>query len=238
MSWTDVVGFMLALGKSALLVVATLLPIINPPSTATIFLSLTEGASEATRHELSRRIARNVFLLMLACTLVGSFVLDFFGISLEIVRVAGGLLVVNIGWRLLGAESAESARAARLAEAYTPEMVRKTAFYPLSFPITCGPGTVAATLTVGVGLANPVLSMAVAGVLGAVIGLAIVALTILACYRYAHAILRPLGETGALIFMRLSAFILLCLGIQILWDGAGPLLTEALRQGLAPVPVR
>lgn len=237
MSWTDVVGFVLALGKSALLVVATLLPIINPPSTATIFLSLTDGASEATRRELSRRIARNVFLLMLACTLVGSFVLDFFGISLEIVRVAGGLLVINIGWRLLGAENAESARAARLAEAYTPELVRRTHFYPLSFPITCGPGTLAATLTVGASLADPALSVAVAGTLGAVIGLAIVALTILACYRYAQAILRPLGETGALVFMRLSAFILLCLGIQIMWEGVGPLLAEAMRQGMAPPPL-
>ena len=234
MSWGDLVGFALTLGKGALLVIATLLPIINPPSTATIFLSLTEGASEATRRELSRRIARNVFLLMLACTLVGSFVLDFFGISLEIVRVAGGLLVVNIGWRLLGAENTESARAARLAEAYTPDMVRKTHFYPLSFPITCGPGTVAATITVGASLADPALITASARTLGAIIGLVVVALTILMCYRYAQAILRPLGETGTLVFMRLSAFILLCLGIQILWDGLGPLLASAIRQGVLP----
>ncbi|RYF70951.1 MAG: MarC family protein, partial [Comamonadaceae bacterium] len=175
-----------------------------------------------------------VFLLMLACTLVGSFVLDFFGISLEIVRVAGGLLVVNIGWRLLGAENTESARAARLAEAYTPEMVRKTHFYPLSFPITCGPGTVAATITVGASLADPALVTASARTLGAIIGLVVVALTILMCYRYAQAILRPLGETGTLVFMRLSAFILLCLGIQILWDGLGPLLASAIRQGVLP----
>ncbi len=232
MAWEGLAGQALTLGKSALLVIATLLPIINPPSTATIFLSLTEGASEATRRELSRRIARNVFLLMLACTLVGSFVLDFFGISLEIVRVAGGVLVVHIGWRLLGAESAESARAARLAEAYTPEIVRKTAFYPLSFPITFGPGSVAATITVGVSLADPVLATATARTIGAVLGLAVVALTILLCYRYAQAILRPLGETGTLVFMRLSAFILLCLGIQILWDGLGPLLASAVRQGM------
>lgn len=226
-------AYLIGFGKSLLLVVATLLPIINPPSTATIFLSLTEGASEATRRELARRIARNVFLLMAACTLVGSFVLDFFGISLNIVRVGGGLLVVNIGWRLLSAESAETPRSARLAEAYTSEMVKRTAFYPLSFPITCGPGTLAATITVGVSLADPSLAMAAARTGGALAGLAVVAVVVLLCYRYAQNLLRPLGETGTVIFLRLSAFILLCLGIQILWDGLGPLLAGAVRAGMA-----
>jgi len=169
---------------------------------------------------------------MLGCTLVGSFVLDFFGLSLDIVRVAGGLLVVNIGWRLLSAESSDTARTARLAEVYTPEMVNKTAFYPLSFPITCGPGTLAATITVGVSLADPSLALSAARSGGAVVGLGLVAVVVLLCYRYAQNLLRPLGETGTVIFLRLSAFILLCLGIQIFWDGAGALLANAMQRGM------
>ncbi|MEH3085649.1 MAG: NAAT family transporter [Xylophilus ampelinus] len=224
--------YALAFGKSLLLTVATLLPIINPPSTATVFLSLTDGASDATRRTLAGRIARNVFLLMLACTLMGSYVLDFFGISLDIVRVGGGLLVVAIGWRLLHATQAASAQSTRLAEAFTPEMVNRTAFYPLSFPITCGPGTLAATITVGVSLSDPSLALGLARTAGAVAGLGLVALTVLLCYRYAQHLLRPLGETGTVVFLRLSAFILLCLGVQILWDGASELLVDVLRRGL------
>ncbi|MDM0044607.1 MarC family protein [Variovorax dokdonensis] len=220
-----------ALGKSVFLVAATLLPIINPPSTATIFLSLTEGANAATREELARRIAKNVFLLMLGCTLVGSYVLDFFGISLNIVRVGGGLLVIQTGWKLLGAERSDSPRAAKLAEGYTADMVRSTAFYPLSFPITCGPGSLAATITVGATLADPSWTLALARTTGSVIGLGLVAVVILLCYRYAENLLRPLGETGTIIFLRLSAFILLCLGIQIFWDGASPLLSAAIAEG-------
>ncbi|HYP82870.1 MarC family protein [Variovorax sp.] len=227
----ELLTYLVALGKSAFLVVGTLLPIINPPSTATIFLSLTEGASHATRWELARRIAGNVFLLMLGCTLVGSYVLDFFGISLDIVRVGGGLLVIQTGWRLLSAERSDSPRASRLAEAYTPDMVRSTAFYPLSFPITCGPGTLAATITVGVSLSDPSWTMALARTTGSVIGLGVVAAVILFCYRYAEKLLRPLGETGTIIFLRLSAFILLCLGIQIFWEGAGPLISAAVAVG-------
>lgn len=80
----------LALGKSFLFALATLLPILNPTATAPIFLSLTEGASAAVREVLAARIARNVFLLLFAAMLTGSVVLDFFGISLAIVRVGGG----------------------------------------------------------------------------------------------------------------------------------------------------
>jgi len=224
-------AYLLVFGKSALLIIATLLPIMNPPSTATIFLTLTEGASRQTRDELAKRIAINVALLIMGFTLIGSYVLDFFGISLDIVRVGGGLLVAHTGWRLLSAERSDAPRTADLAEAYTPEMVRKKAFYPLSFPLTCGPGTLAASITVGVTLSDASWSLAAARTLGAVLGVAGVAVVILLCYRYAQELLRPLGETGTIVFLRLSAFILLCLGIQIFWEGAGALLSAAISAG-------
>ncbi|MEO8248979.1 MAG: MarC family protein [Burkholderiales bacterium] len=224
--------FFLEFGKGFLLLVAATLPILNPPGAAPIFLSLTEGATQATRRDLSTRIARNVFLMMAASLLVGSYLLDFFGISLPIMRVAGGLVVTHIGWSLLSANTSE-ARTARLTEAFTPEMVRLKAFYPLSFPTTFGPGTMAATITVGVSLADPNIAIAAARTSGAIAGTAVVAVLVLFSYRYAQVILRPLGETGTLIFLRLSAFILLCLGIQIMWDGFSPLLSEAVRAGLA-----
>lgn len=229
MAITTLIEILAAAGKSALLVIATLLPIMNPPSAAPIFLSLTEGADRATRAELARRIAINVFLLTLGCMLVGSYVLKFFGISLDIVRVGGGLLVAQTGWQLLEADKGRSPGSAMIAEAYTPEMVRNTAFYPLSFPITCGPGTLAATITVGASLAHPSWSMSAVHTAGSVIGLAVVAAVVLLCYRYAEKLLRPLGETGTVVFLRLSAFILLCLGIQIMWDGAEALLSGVLR---------
>ncbi|KKW68772.1 antibiotic resistance protein [Lampropedia cohaerens] len=231
----DFFSYAAAFGASALLAVATLLPISNPTSSAPIFLSLTEGASDKTRHELARKVARNVFLLMVGATLLGSFVLDIFGISLDIVRTAGGLIVISIGWRLLTTNSAESPRAAKIAENFTPEMVRMQAFFPLSFPITCGPGTISAAITVGVSLASPTLTLSIVRTAGAILGLLLIALLIFISYRYAEYLLRLLGETGTVVFLRLSAFILLCLGIQIFWDGAGNLLTNAIRAGIHPV---
>ena len=224
--------YLIEFSKSLLLLVAATLPFLTPPGAAPIFLSLTEGATQATRRDLATRIARNVFLLMAAFLLVGSYLLDFFGISLSIMRVAGGLIVTQMGWKLLSADSAESPRAARLTEAFTPQMVRLKAFYPLSFPTTCGPGTLAATITVGVSLADPNLATTAARTAGAIVGVAVVAVVVLFSFRYAQTILRPLGETGTLIFLRLSAFILLCLGIQIMWDGLAPLLAGAVAAGM------
>ena len=94
---------MLAAARSFLFVLVTMLPILNPAATAPIFLSMTDGASPATRTLLARRIARNMFWLMTGSMLVGSYVLDFFGISLPIVRVGGGLILASVAWRLLGA---------------------------------------------------------------------------------------------------------------------------------------
>jgi multiple antibiotic resistance protein len=222
----DAVALTLALGvgKSCLFVLATLLPILNPPATATIFLGLTEGASTATRALLARRIARNVFLLLLGAMLVGSYVLELFGISLPIVRVGGGLIVAATAWRLLGADPTTRDRREALAEAFTPEQARRQAFYPLTFPLTCGPGSITAAITVGVTLPDPAWTLTLARVGGGVAALALVGGVIYVAFRYADRLLGLLGETGTVVMLRLSAFILLCLGVQIVWDGVSELI--------------
>lgn len=225
-----------ALGKSFLFVLAALLPILNPAATAPIFLGLTEGASPDTRALLARRIARNMVGLLLGAMLVGVYVLEFFGISLPIVRVGGGMIVAANAWRMLTTSQAGSDSRTQLAEAFTPEMASRQAFYPLTFPISCGPGSIAAAITVGVSLADLRWTLTLARSTGAVLALiAIGGLTFLA-FRYAQQLLRPLGEAGTVIFLRLSAFILLCLGVQIVWDGVHELGVGLLRDGLGPIP--
>jgi multiple antibiotic resistance protein len=224
---------LLALGKSFLFVFAALLPILNPAATAPIFLGLTEGASDGTRALLARRIARNMFGLMLGSMLIGSFVLEFFGISLPIVRVGGGLILAATAWRLLTATHATVDSRTELAESFTPEMARRQAFYPLTFPISCGPGSIAAAITVGVSLHDQRLLLSLARMGGGVLALLAVGVLLYLAFRYAQRLLRPLGEAGTVIFLRLSAFILLCLGVQIVWDGVSELALGLLREAAA-----
>lgn len=219
-----------AFGKGFLFVLAALLPILNPAATAPIFLGLTEGAADATRALLAQRIARHMFALMLGSMLVGSYVLDFFGISLPIVRVGGGLIVAATAWRLLTATQVTVDSRTELAEAFTPEQARKQAFYPLTFPISCGPGSIAAAITVGVSLSDVRLAVSLASMAGGVLALLAIGVIMYLAFRYAQQLLRPLGEAGTVIFLRLSAFILLCLGVQIVWDGLSELLKGLLLQ--------
>jgi len=225
-----VIELLILFGKSFLFVLAALLPILNPAATAPIFLGLTEGASISTRALLARRIARNMFALMAGSMLVGSYVLDLFGISLPIVRVGGGLIVAANAWRLLNASHAGDDRRTELAESFTVEHARRQAFYPLTFPISCGPGSIAAAITVGVSLHDQKLALSLARMGGGVLALFVIGIVLYLALHYAQRLLKPLGDAGSVIFLRLSAFILLCLGVQIVWDG----LEELLRNVIQP----
>lgn len=226
MSYYDYIS---AFGRSFLVALAALLPILNPPAVTPIFWTLTEGASQRTRNDLARRIALNVGLMLAISLVAGNIVLSFFGISLAAVRVGGGLLVIYSGWRLVNSPDADTDRVARLAESFTPEMARSRAFYPLTFPISCGPGSISTAITVGASLRDhgkPFISAVQFA--GALPGLAMVAFLLYLCLRFAERLMGRLGDNGTAVFMRLSAFILLCIGVQICWDGVRELLHELL----------
>jgi len=224
------IELILVAARSFLFVLVTMLPILNPAATAPIFLSLTEGASPTIRALLARRIARNMFWLMAGSMLIGSYVLDFFGISLPIVRIGGGLILASVAWRLLGATPATPDSRASLAETFTPEHAQRQAFYPLTFPISCGPASIAVAITVGVALHDVKVVFSLARMGGALLALGLIGVLLYLAFRYGEHFLRLIGEAGTAVFLRLTAFILLCLGVQIVWDGVRELVL-----GLMPV---
>jgi multiple antibiotic resistance protein len=229
-------------GRSFFLAFATLLPILNPLSVTPIFWTLTAGASHQTRVHLAQAVAIDAALLMVGSLIAGNVALSFFGISLSAVRVGGGLLVMYSGWRLVNSGDAEDdgSRSARMAENLTPEMVRARAFYPLTFPISVGPGCIAAAITVGASInAHHAPLVRTIGFAGALPGLLVVALLLYGCLRFAEQLMQRLGHDGTVVFMRLSAFVLVCMGVQICWDGAHDLLMELMQdyqQSLAAPP--
>ncbi|RTL53760.1 MAG: NAAT family transporter [Bradyrhizobiaceae bacterium] len=204
-----------------LLVFAGLFPIVNPVGNAPIFLRLTQGADDK-RQALARAVSINGFFLLLGSLFIGSHVLEFFGITLPIVRIAGGMVVAAFGWNLLHSDD-EKSQAQRSASDNEPGQ-SIDAFYPLTMPLTVGPGSISVAVTLG--SQRPATDYAqfalVAG--GAIAGLLAVAITIYVSYAFAERIVRRLGERGTTIVMRLSAFILFCLGIQIIWNGYNSLM--------------
>ena len=200
------------------LALAALLPLINPPGLAPIFLSMTPGASEPVRTALAARIARNSFVLLLAAMLIGSYVLIFFGLSLAVVKIAGGLLVIATAWHLVRAEQSPDSTIAAPSPVPTAEQIASHSFYPLTFPLTIGPGSISVAVTLGAGVrVRDVGDMT--GVLGAMMGIVLVSSAVYLCYRFASRLLRVLGGTGTVVMLRLSAFILLSVGVKIFCDG-------------------
>ncbi len=205
-----------------LLVYAALFPIVNPLGNAPLFLRLTDGSTNAERSALALGVARNSFFLLLGSLLIGSHVLEFFGITLPVVRVAGGLVVAAFGWQLLHAPQV----AGKDPTQTTGAMYPVDAFYPLTMPLTIGPGSMSVAITLGSQRPSAVTDIEQLATLGgaAVAGLAAVAATIFVCYRFAGRIVALLGARGTDVLMRLSAFILFCIGIQIIWAGCSALL--------------
>ncbi|WP_374399543.1 MarC family protein [Niveibacterium sp.] len=214
--------------KNTALILAALLPIINPPGGAPIFLLLTRGASADTRRYLARQVAWNASLLLLAAMFIGSYVLEYFGISAATVRVAGGMLVASIGWKMLQTDDAHHDDASSHIE-WTRPVAESRAFYPHTFPLTVGPGSIAVALTLGASVYQGG-KRPIAAPLGALLAVLIVAIIIYLCYGFADRIVGLLGKTGTTVMLRLTAFVLLCIGIEIFWGGASDLLEPLLQQ--------
>jgi multiple antibiotic resistance protein len=207
--------------RLAAVTVVALLPLINPAGTAPIFLSLTRGESDRARAKLAVRIARNACVLLSAATLGGSSILLFFGLSLAEIRIAGGLLVIATAWQLMHTDQRPDAAITALSRRDAKDLTH-AAFYPLTFPVTIGPGSLAIAVTLGAGAGD---TTRMAAVLGAIAGIVVVSFSIYLCYRFAARAARMLGDAGTLVLFRLSAFILLAVGVKILADGLAERIT-------------
>lgn len=212
---------MVETAKSIFLIVSALFPIVNPLGGSPIFLALTKDYSNADRKAVSWRIAINSFFLLVASYLIGSHILAFFGISLPVVQVGGGLVVISTGWTMLkhtdDDERTEVHRNVKSCDAF------RQAFYPLTLPLTVGPGSISVAITLGANVPHTS-AFDVIAIVAAIAGSAVISLTIFICYAFADRFGRLLGATGMSVLMRLSSFLLLCIGVQILWNGAKTLL--------------
>jgi len=209
--------------KAILLVSSALFPIVNPLGGSPIFLSLTADYESAERHSLSRRISINSFFLLAVSYLVGTHILSFFGISLPVVQVGGGLVVISTGWAMLHRGTDEERQ--EVHRNIQPKDQSREAFYPLTLPLTVGPGSISVAITLGANAPHG-FPQNIAAIVGALIGSALVALSVYLCYRFADRLARILGPSGMSVILRLSSFLLICIGVQILWNGVRILIQE------------
>jgi multiple antibiotic resistance protein len=212
---------MLEAAKNLFLIVSALFPIVDPVGGSPFFLTMTNEYRPEVRRSLSWRIALNSFVLLVASYFVGTYILAFFGISLPIVEVGGGIILVAMGWAIL-MQRDEGCDAASRKDIHPRDVLRQ-AFYPLTLPLTVGPGSISVAITLG---ANAAHSHALhpLTILAALVGTALIALSIFLCYGFADRLARALGPTGMSVMTKLSSFLLVCIGAQIVWNGIKTLL--------------
>ncbi|MGA2902851.1 MAG: MarC family protein [Candidatus Korobacteraceae bacterium] len=205
--------------RDVLLIFAALLPIVNPLGMAPIFAEMTLRYPDAVRRTVAFRVAVNGVALLLASLFIGSYVLQFFGISLAAVQVGGGLVVALAGWQILNKKSDVSDISDRQVSTPDNQELLSQAFYPLTMPLTVGPGSIAVALTLGSNLHEEHRLQLIFSALTAIIGIVLIGIAIYLCYRFSEGLQRLLGPTGTSILIRLSAFIVVCIGIQIMFNG-------------------
>jgi len=204
-----------------LLALPALLSIINPLGGAFIFLGAVEHLSSQTREHLARWVAIYAFVILNVSLYVGGYVLEFFGISIPVLRVAGGLVIAMSGWTMLNAN--ESTPKKEAVAPLPPEDVNRMAFYPLTMPLTAGPGTISVAVSLGTNRPDDARDF-LFFFIAATLATALIALLIYLLYRSSDRVSRAMGPTATTIIVRLSAFLLFCIGIQVLWNGTEELL--------------
>lgn len=216
---------MLGVLKSLVLIVLALFPIVNPVGGSPVFLNSTLDYSRSTRKKLAWHVSLNSFFLLIASYTIGTLVLSFFGISLPVVQVGGGLIVISTGWSMLK-HRAEDEKVHRSAEgAVDSPDVFDSAFYPLTLPLTVGPGSISVAITLGANEPRHLdhLGTSLLELLVAAVGCAIIAVTIYLCYGYADRLAAAIGPSAMNVILRLSSFLLVCIGVQIMWNGVSAL---------------
>jgi multiple antibiotic resistance protein len=224
----------MALWTAFLISLSALLPIINPLGSAIVLLGLVGEAPPEVYRTLARRIAINNIIFLGVVELVGSAILNFFGISLPIVQLAGGLVVTALGWNVLNQSDPDATARQKqeegeeASESKIRTLQQKT-FYPFTFPITSGPGTLVTMLTLSAHISSRALSANLLGHAGIFLAVVVVTFLCYLCYRYAATITTKISSNTVHGILRVIAFILVCIGVQIAWNGLSALLQPLLK---------
>jgi multiple antibiotic resistance protein len=203
--------------EATVLVVGALFPIVNPLGSAAIFANLIGPIAFPTQRLLAQKIAIYSFFLLIVSLIWGVHVLTFFGIAIYAVQIGGGLVVAATGWSLLNQDTGRAK-----TEAPADDQILENAFYPFTLPITVGPGSISVAITLGAHLPPELHEHSLFSprvLIAAVTGVLLICLIIYLCYVYARKAETLLGRSGTSMVMRLSSFILLCIGVRIISTG-------------------
>jgi multiple antibiotic resistance protein len=200
--------FLRTLPASAATTFLALFPIVDPFGGIPIFFSLTATWEAADRRRTALKTGVYVFAILVVFLFFGRFVLYFFGISLPVLKIAGGLIVANTAWGMV--TSTARITPAESHEASTKEDISLT---PLAMPLLSGPGAIGVVMALAAHVDN------LTAYLGMVIGIAAVALTVFLFLILGGPLVRRLGPSAVGAINKIFGFLILAIAVQLVWDG-------------------
>ncbi len=206
----------------ALLCFTSFFTLVNPLGTMPVFLSMTNGMTEEERHKIVRKATIVSFLILVSFTFCGQFLFQFFGISTNGFRIAGGFVIFKIGYDMLQAHYTHVKLNEKEMKTYADDI----SITPLSIPMLCGPGAIAN----GIVLMEDATDFVMKGVLIGVI--AVVFILTYCILRASTRLLQLIGETGNNVMMRLMGLILMVIAVECFTSGVKPILEEIIKQGI------
>jgi multiple antibiotic resistance protein len=200
-----------------------LFPVVNPIGSALVFLGMVGVTESSVYKVLARKIAFMTALFLLILDVAGATALKVFGISLPVVQLSGGLVVAAMGWSLLNQKEASGAHDPAPQVPDSTSLQRKI-FYPFTFPLTAGPGVLVVTLTLSAHASRGKLMHIVFAQAGVITGMLLMCIAVFVAYAWAPRITAKISPSTAHGILRVIAFVLLCIGVQIAWNGLSSLL--------------
>ena len=194
-----------------------LFPLVNPIGTALVLYGMTGHIERRAWTAASRKIAVYVFLLLSAFLLFGGAILKFFGVSIPIVQLSGGLVVASIGWGLLTQKDAEPSASGPARDSALS--LEGKLFYPYTFPTTVGPGSLAVAMTFGAHVEHGSQPLVTMQICGALVGILATAVVTGICYARLKWVTEKFSPGAVQALSRILAFFLFCIGVGIAWEG-------------------
>ncbi len=202
----------------------SLFPIVNPIGSAFIVDPLLGDLTFAERKSAAKKVAFYSASICIVSALIGSWILKLFGISIPVVQLAGGILICRMGWQLLLSDGPVKGEKETARPTRQPKDIDDILFYPISFPMTTGAGTISVILTLAAHEEETNVLTHVLNLTALFIAIVCISVLIYICYAYTNRFIHRLGPRGEQIVNRLSAFLVFCIGMQIAWGGIGALI--------------
>jgi MarC family membrane protein len=209
MTSSHVLGHILhTLPASAAAMFLALFPIVDPFGGIPIFYTMTSKWSPQDRNRTAYKTGIWVFVILVTFLFFGGFVLQFFGISLPVIKIAGGLIVANTAWGMVTSHS-------RITPAESDEAEEKEdiSLTPLAMPLMSGPGAIGVVMALAAHVEN------VAAYVGMVIGIAGIALSVALFFRMGGPLVRRLGPSAVGAINKIFGFLILAIAVQLVWNG-------------------